>query len=446
MEPLTILLIVFISILFIGVIILLVFLLKKNKNSNIVDQSSNKEMMNQFENQKEFLNKMNNQLNDNLNDKINNLNLTFEKYKSSTSEAINKKMDEMKSGLLTNFTTLEAKVDNKLNTFNDQLSSYQEKNTENVSVKFKEIQKTLGDNITSLNERVEEKLKGGFKESNDQYVKVVSSIQQVIDSASEMDKKNKELTEKITSLDSLLNNSKSRGKFGEFQLETILSSVFGDTKDIYETQKGHEFKKGKNVIPDATLLVPSNEGVRYLCIDSKFPFSDYQGIFDDNDKTDKSELIKSFKSRLKDMIKKISNDYIVYPITLEYAVMFIPSDGIYAYIQTCEDFYPLIKEARDLNVVLTSPSTLQPILVTLKTIKMNYEISKNIKEVIKNVHKLEDNGVKLDNSFAGVEKALGTLINKTDELKTSIKSVKKITDKIIEICPDNEQIEYIEQK
>lgn len=446
MEPSIILLIVFVSILFIGVIILLIFLLKKNKNVNIDSSSSEKEMKSQFEFQKDFLNKMNNELNDNLNKKINTLNITFEQYKSSTSEVIYKKMDEVKEGLVKNFSSLEEKVDNKLKNFNEQLSFYQEKNKENVDSKFGEIQKTLGENINSLNDKVEEKLKGGFKESNEQYVKVVTSIQKVIDSASEMDKKNKELTDKITSLDSLLNNSKTRGRFGEFQLETILASVFGDTKDIYEVQKGHEFKKGKNVIPDAALLVPSNEGIRYLCIDSKFPFTDYQGIFNDNDKSDKTELIKSFKTRLKEMIKKISNDYIVYPITLEYAVMFIPSDGIYAYIQTCEDFYPLIKEARDLNVVLTSPSTLQPILVTLKTIKMNYEISKNIKEVIKNVNKLKDSGDKLDNSFESVEKAIGTLINKNDELKSSIRQVKKITDKIIEICPDNDQIEFIESK
>ena len=122
----------------------------------------------------------------------------------------------------------------------------------------------------------------------------------------EAQKKIDSLSTNIVSLQDVLTDKKSRGTFGEVQLNHILSVVFGEKNNkIFELQK----KLNNSAVADAVLYIP--EPVGMLCIDSKFPLENYQRMIDmNNPDSARKQYTKDFKANVKKHINDISTKYI----------------------------------------------------------------------------------------------------------------------------------------
>ena len=165
----------------------------------------------------------------------------------------------------------------------------------------------------------------------------------------------------------------------------VLHNVFGDTTGCYQEQYTmKKVKDGDDVRADAVVFMP--EPNKMICIDSKFPFQDYQRIFETDDQDEKERLTKEFGNAVKKHITVIKDKYIVEGKTAPEALMFIPNDGVFAFVhQNLED---VIDYARTKKVILTSPSTLPAILVTINMVRIEVERSKNADEINKNLQRL----------------------------------------------------------
>ena len=264
---------------------------------------------------------------------------------------------------------------------NEKLERFQKNITESLANRFDALNKQIDDKLIEINKKVDEKLAEGFKGTAETMAQVRERLQ-AIDTAQ---KNIEKLSTDVVSLRSVLEGNQSRGQYGEYQLSMVLHNVFGDTTGCYQEQYTmKKVKDGDDVRADAVVFMP--EPNKMICIDSKFPFQDYQRIFETDNLEEKEKLTKEFGNAVKKHITVIKDKYIVEGKTAPEALMFIPNDGVFAFVhQNLED---VIEYARTKKVILTSPSTLPAILVTINMVRIEVERSKNADEINKHLQRL----------------------------------------------------------
>ena len=264
---------------------------------------------------------------------------------------------------------------------NEKLERFQKNITESLANRFDALNKQINDKLIEINKKVDEKLAEGFKGTAETMAQVRERLQAIDDAQKNIEK----LSTDVVSLRSVLEGNQSRGQYGEYQLSMVLHNVFGDTTGCYQEQYTmRKVKDGDDVRADAVVFMP--EPNKMICIDSKFPFQDYQRIFETDVPEEKERLTKEFGNAVKKHITVIKDKYIVEGKTAPEALMFIPNDGVFAFIhQNLED---VIEYARSKKVILTSPSTLPAILVTINMVRIEVERSKNAEEINKHLQRL----------------------------------------------------------
>ncbi|HKM10132.1 MAG TPA: DNA recombination protein RmuC [Bacilli bacterium] len=264
---------------------------------------------------------------------------------------------------------------------NEKLERFQKSISESLNTRFDALNRQMEEKIALINKKVDDKLSEGFKTTNESMAQVRERLQ-AIDAAQ---KNIENLSKDVVSLKQVLEGNQSRGQYGEYQLSMVLHNVFGDTEGCYQEQYTlKKVKDGDDVRADAVVFMP--EPNHMICIDSKFPFKDYARMFDAQSEEEKTSLTKDFANAVKKHITAIKDKYIVEGKTAPEALMFIPNDGVFAFIHhNCRD---VIDYARDKKVVLTSPSTLPAILVTINMVKIQVERAKNVEEINRQLRRL----------------------------------------------------------
>ena len=264
---------------------------------------------------------------------------------------------------------------------NEKLERFQKNITESLANRFDALNKQINDKLIEINKKVDEKLAEGFKGTSETMAQVRERLQ-AIDTAQ---KNIEKLSGDVVSLRTVLEGNQSRGQYGEYQLSMVLHNVFGDTTGCYQEQYTmKKVKDGDDVRADAVVFMP--EPNKMICIDSKFPFQDYQRIFDTDNQEEKDRLTKEFGNAVKKHITVIKDKYIVEGKTAPEALMFIPNDGVFAFVH--QNLEEVVEYARSKKVILTSPSTLPAILVTINMVRIEVERSKNADEINKHLQRL----------------------------------------------------------
>ncbi|MGI6511450.1 MAG: DNA recombination protein RmuC [Catenisphaera adipataccumulans] len=195
--------------------------------------------------------------------------------------------------------------------------------------------------------------------------------------------------EDIQRMNRVMTNTKSRGSWGEYQLNMLLNVYVGHQKQIYETQ--YHLANGK--IADAALHLPDSSQV--LCIDAKFPMENFE-------KGNEKEFARNVKKHIHDVAEK----YIT-PQTADQALLFIPSEAVYQYI--CSEATDLLNEALASHVLLTSPTTLVGVLYTLMESTRDFYRAEHMKEIEKNILALLEDADRLCERSEKAEKSLRAL-------------------------------------
>jgi len=209
----------------------------------------------------------------------------------------------------------EANITKELGNFKYDLSK-------NLNNDFEVLNEKIEKRLNLINDKVNERLDQNFEKSNKTFMNVLERLSKI----DEAQKKIDSLSTEIVSLQSVLTDKKSRGTYGEVRLEYILKDAFGsEASGIYETQ--HKFPNG--YIVDALLYAPSPLGT--IGIDSKFPLENYQRMIDKSkSKMEREYAEKKFVEDVKKHINVISEKYIIPGETTDEAIMFLPSEAIFA--------------------------------------------------------------------------------------------------------------------
>ena len=296
------------------------------------------------------------------------------------------------------------------------LSHFQSEVTEFLTKRIESLNKQLDDKIAQLDKKVDDKLKEGFKDTSESMAQVRERLQ-AIDSAQ---KQMENLGKDVVSLKNVLEGNQSRGRYGEYQLSMVLHNVFGDVTGCYEEQYTmKKTKDGSDVRADAVVFMP--EPNKMIAIDSKFPFQDYKRIFDAENEEEKESLKRDFAAAVKKHITDIKDKYIVENKTAPEALMFIPNDGVFAFIHS--DLQDVVEYAREKRVILTSPSTLPPILVTINMVRIDAERAKNAKEISKQLGKLGKDFEMFAREWETLSRQLETATKSREKLDSRVSKI-----------------------
>ena len=162
----------------------------------------------------------------------------------------------------------------------------------------------------------------------------------------------------VLSLQDILANKQTRGAFGEIQLQEIVSKAL--PSDAYTWQA--TLPNGKRA--DCLIHLPNPPGP--IVIDSKFPLEAYEALRNATTELDKKDSIKFMRTSVKAHIKAISEKYILEGTTADGAIMFLPSEAVYAELHS--NFPELIREGFEARVWIVSPTTCMATLNTMRAI------------------------------------------------------------------------------
>jgi DNA recombination protein RmuC len=164
------------------------------------------------------------------------------------------------------------------------------------------------------------------------------------------------LSEQQRSLTDIFTNKSSRGYFGELQLEDILKDYFGSDWIHVREKVSSEIE-----IPDIHFDTPQGK----LCIDSKFPLENYKRVVMAKETKERDSAEKEFGNDFKKHVKKVSGYVKPEFGTARIALMYVPSESIYAYV--AEEHPMWMDDAARVNVLIVSPSSLIPQLVVVRS-------------------------------------------------------------------------------
>ena len=277
---------------------------------------------------------------------------------------------------------------------------------------FSKLNETIINRLNNINDKVNERLDVNFEKTNKTFTNILERLSKI----DEAQKKIDSLSGEIVSLQSVLTDKKTRGIFGETNLNYILDSVFGKNDKIYQTQ----YSLNNGYITDAILFAPDPLGT--ICIDSKFPLENYRKMTDKElSNTERENATKLFKADVKKHIDAIKTKYIVPGVTTGEAIMFLPAEAIFAEINA---YHPdLVKYSYQSKVWITSPTTLMSTLTIISMILKNMERDKYAKVIHTELNKL---GVEFDRYKDRWDK----LSRSIDTVSKDVKDIHTTTEKI----------------
>lgn len=282
-----------------------------------------------------------------------------------------------------------------------------------------------------------ERLDRGLNEQRQSSERIIQNVTEKLKDLESTNKQVVGIADQLQGLENVLKNPKQRGILGEYYLETLLKNLFQPNQ--YQLQ--YKFNDGD--IADAVLFVKDkSEPQSIIPIDSKFSLENYNRLCAEKDVNRKAELEKLFKQDLKNRIDETSKYIKPKEGTMDFAFMFIPSEGIY-YDLLVNQVGAVKVNTRDLieyafkekKVIIVSPTSfaayLQTVLQGLKALT----IEKSVKEIIQNVQKLGTHMNAYEEYMKKMGSHLSTTVNTynaaSKELGKIDKDVTKITGQAI---------------
>lgn len=348
-----------------------------------------------------------------------------------------KNMGDMISG---NQTEKMSQLEERIKTFSLENEQKLENIRHSVEKRLEYLQNDNNRQLEKMRETVDEKLQKTLEEKmNKSFSLVNERLEQVYKGLGEM----QNLAVGVGDLKKVLSNVKTRGILGEIQLKSILSEIL--SPEQYE--ENIATKKGsKNVVEFAIKLPADDESVVYLPIDSKFPGDTYANLRDAIEKGDKDEIDATAKvlvATIKSEAKDIHDKYIDPPNTTEFAIMFLPFEGLYSEVVN-RGLVEVLQ--RDYKVNIAGPSTMAALLNSLqmgfKTLavqKRSAEVWEVLGGVKQEFDKFNDVLVQTQQRLDQANKELDKLVGvRTRQIQRKLKNIQSPTNSISDFSESKE--------
>ena len=292
--------------------------------------------------------------------------------------------------------------------------------TQHLASSVEALSKTVDGRLEQIGGKVNERLDEGFKKTNETFVSVMARLATI----DEAQKKIDGLTTNVVSLQELLGDKRSRGAFGEVQLEALVRNIM--PPQSYAMQ--HTLPNGSRA--DCVLKLPEPTGM--VAVDSKFPLENYHRMFDAPSDAERTQAARQFKADIRKHVDDISSKYIIPDVTSDGAVMFVPAEAVFAEIHA---HHPeVVDYAMQRRVWVVSPTTLMAVLNTARAVMKDVETRKQ-------VHIIKDELGKLGKDFGRFDERMKKLADHIRQANKDVEDVQISSRKITEQFAKIERVE-----
>ena len=316
----------------------------------------------------------------------------------------------------------------------DELGTSLESVRSIVDLRLKQLQEDNSQQIDKMRATVDEKLQGTLEKRLGESFKLVSDrLEQVHQGLGAM----RQLATDVGGLQKILANVKTRGGWGEVQLGALLEQVL--TADQFARNVKTREDSGEHVEYAIKLPGDENGAPVWLPIDAKFPTEDYQRLIAAQDLGDVAaveEAMKNLETQLKRSAKEICQKYINPPRTTDFALMFLPTEGLYA--EAIRRIGLVEQVQRDCRVIFAGPTTLAALLNSLQMGFRTLAIQKRSSEVWNLLASVKTEFGKFGEALASVKDKLDQAARHVDSVAVRSRAItKKLRD--VEELPSNPQ-------
>ncbi|MBP3462464.1 MAG: DNA recombination protein RmuC [Tyzzerella sp.] len=323
-------------------------------------------------------------------------------------ETIRRSLMEMQEStekrLLANSTTVNKSISEGLSTIQEATDR-----------KLYEIQKNVDAKLDkNLNERLDE----SFKQVGERLESLYKSLGEL-----------KSLENGVVSLNKTLSNVKARGVYGEMALENILANILDSSQ--YETNVATKPRSTERVEFAVKIPDKDNKGFIYLPIDSKFPADIYGKVLEAAENADTVALklaITELKTRIKKEALTIRDKYISPPNTTDFAIMFLPTEGLYSEVLRIDG---LVEECQEkCKIVIAGPTTLTALLNSLSVGFKYLTVNKKSEEIMKLLGNFKGQFEKFNDLITRTQNRISDAQKAADQLRDRSSMIQKKLDKV----------------
>ncbi len=323
-------------------------------------------------------------------------------------ETIRRSLMEMQEStekrLLANSTTVNKSIAEGLSTIQEATDR-----------KLSEIQKNVDAKLDkNLNERLDE----SFKQVGERLESLYKSLGEL-----------KSLESGVVNLNKTLSNVKARGVYGEMALENILANILDNSQ--YDTNVATKPRSTERVEFAVKIPDKDNKGFIYLPIDSKFPADTYANVLEAAENADAVALkaaIGELKIRIKKEAMTIRDKYIAPPNTTDFAIMFLPTEGLYSEVLRIDG---LVEECQEkCKIVIAGPTTLTALLNSLSVGFKYLTVNKKSEEIMKLLGNFKGQFEKFNDLITRTQNRITDAQKAADQLRDRSSMIQKKLDKV----------------
>ena len=323
-------------------------------------------------------------------------------------ETIRRSLMEMQEStekrLLANSTTVNQSISEGLSTIQEATDR-----------KLTEIQKNVDAKLDkNLNERLDE----SFKQVGERLESLYKSLGEL-----------KSLESGVVNLNKTLSNVKARGVYGEMALENILANILDNSQ--YDTNVATKPRSTERVEFAVKIPDKDNKGFIYLPIDSKFPADTYANVLEAAENADAVALkaaIGELKIRIRKEAMTIRDKYIAPPHTTDFAIMFLPTEGLYSEVLRIDG---LVEECQEkCKIVIAGPTTLTALLNSLSVGFKYLTVNKKSEEIMKLLGNFKGQFEKFNDLITRTQNRISDAQKVADQLRDRSSMIQKKLDKV----------------
>jgi DNA recombination protein RmuC len=327
-----------------------------------------------------------------------------------------------------------------LRTVSDAQANAQSQMIHTMETRLSEVQRQMQDRLnenalksaralSDLQERMNETLTGSS-------VKTTKSLTELQERLATIDKAQaniEKLSGDVLSLQDILSNKQTRGAFGEIQLNDIVSKAL--PSDSYSFQQ--TLSNGRRA--DCLIHLPNPPGP--IVIDSKFPLEAYEALRRAETQAQAAEAGRQMKTAVRAHIKAISERYIIEGETADGAILFLPSEAVYAELHA--NFADVVREGFNARVWIVSPTTCMATLNTMRAILKDARMREQAGAIRKELHLLSSDVTRLGDRVENLDRHFHQASKDISEIKISAEKAGRRAQRLDnfdfeELAPDDE--------
>ena len=315
---------------------------------------------------------------------------------------------EQMNTYLTEMAERQSTLQGRLSQFAEDASTREEKLRHSLDQRLDQVSHKVGVSLADTQERSSKNL----KDLNERLA-VIDRAQRNIET----------LSGEVSGLQSLLSNKQARGAFGEKSMQDLIENYLPPSAYRFQAV----LSNGKRV--DALIHLPNDQG--NVAVDCKFPMESWRRLTSAETKLDKTQFSKEFSRDVLIHIKAIADKYLVFGETYEIAMLYLPSEAIYAELHT--NFPKIVEKGFSEKVMIVSPTTFMATLHTMRAVMKDaamreqaHIIQKEVGTLAQDVRRLSDRAQKLQTHFRQIGEDIAGILTSSTKISNRSERIEKL--------------------